>query len=69
MSRTHHEQVELRERAEAFAYPLALEIEHALRICGVDMLNEALKESGVQLVVKPLPLRPLTPAPEAPTPF
>lgn len=68
MERNYFEEMTLQERAENEATMLAVQIERVLRVCGADMLNEALKESGVQLVVKPLPL-PRAAAAEIAAPF
>lgn len=65
MQAAFHEQMSLQEQAEYEAAMLAMEIERVLRVCGADMLNEALKESGVQLVVKPLPLPAYVPMTDA----
>lgn len=68
MHREYFEQMSLQERAQHEAAMLSVEIERVLPVCGLDMLNEALKGSGVQLVVKPPPLPPL-PATEIAVPF
>ena len=46
----YHAEVELRDQADHYAASTATDIERAVTVCGLPMLNEALKDSGYQLV-------------------
>ncbi|MDN3273370.1 hypothetical protein QWJ07_03885 [Frankia sp. RB7] len=68
MSRQHYEEILLSQEQEALhiAALASIEIENAFRICGLEMLNEALKGSGVHVIASPLPVQPSS---EIPAPF